>query len=161
VLSLADAMYKFSNALANQKNPVSDFQAGMGISNVNGILTFADTASASTPIAPSVSGFDDLISRRRALRGLAVGTNYVPQDMDVRVHEGEAVIPKAYNRNNDSTNGQLVAAIESLQKEVVQLRKDNLAQLTAIAITNNKMEKVISRSETKGTADNPLVTEAA
>lgn len=91
----------------------------------------------------------------------AVGTNYVPQDMLAQIHQGEAIIPKAYNRNNDSTNGQLVAAIEGLQKEVVQLRKDNLAQLTAIAITNNKMEKVISRSETKGTADNPLVTEAA
>ncbi len=161
LLSLTDAMYKFSNALANQKNPTTDFQAGMGMSNVNGILTFADTASASAPIAASQASFDDLLARRKALRGFATGTNYVPQDMTARIHEGEAIIPKAYNRNNDSTNAALVNAIGSLQKEVVQLRKDNLAQLTAIALTNNKMEKVISRTESKGTTDNPLVTEAA
>lgn len=150
VLSLADAMYKFSNALANQQNPVTEFQAGMGISNVNGILTFADTASAATPIAPSVAGFNDLIARRRALRGLAVGTNYVPQDMDVRIHEGEAVIPKAYNRNNDATNAALVAVIEELKAEVKQARIEANANALPIAVNTSKSAKLAEKWEGLG-----------
>lgn len=150
VLSVADALYKLSNALANQQNPVSEFQAGMGISNVNGILTFADTASAATPIAPSVAGFDDLIARRRALRGLAVGTNYVPQDMDVRIHEGEAVIPKAYNRNNDATNAALVAVIEELKAEVKQARIEANANALPIAVNTSKSAKLAEKWEGLG-----------
>lgn len=209
VLSVAAALFAMSSALANfqlQSVTTSAMQTGMGITNVNGLLTFSGGDASAFASSPTGYSAAEILARRLGQRAaidsvaspisspvagvpsgafnindmstwtqqqkddwriggkwpsFAVGTNYVPQDMLAQIHQGEAIIPKAYNRNNDSTNGELVAAIESLQKEVVQLRKDNLAQLTAIAITNNKMEKVISRSETKGTADNPLVTEAA
>lgn len=37
--------------------------------------------------------------------GLAVGTNYVPRDMLAQIHEGEAIIPKAYNPAANTSMG--------------------------------------------------------
>ena len=40
--------------------------------------------------------------------GLDVGTNYVPQDMLAVIHQGEAVVPKAYNHGSSSGGGTSV-----------------------------------------------------
>ena len=49
-----------------------------------------------------------------------VGTNYVPQDMVAQIHEGEAIIPKAYN---NSQNEALLREIQALRQEVAYLRE--------------------------------------
>lgn len=53
----------------------------------------------------------------------AVGTNYVPQDMFAKIHEGEAVVPKAYNpAANGSNSADLVAELRGLRKDVAALQ---------------------------------------
>jgi phage gpG-like protein len=55
----------------------------------------------------------------------AVGTNYVPKDMIAQIHQGEAIVPKAYNpsaggaQNNDA----LIAEIRALRAEVAALKE--------------------------------------
>jgi hypothetical protein len=53
--------------------------------------------------------------------GFAVGTNYVPRDMVAQIHQGEAIVPKAYN---PAAGGQseLVAEVRALRGEVERLR---------------------------------------
>ena len=56
----------------------------------------------------------------------AVGTNYVPRDMLAQIHEGEAIVPKAYNPAAGGQGGnntaRLEALVEKLTAEVAELR---------------------------------------
>ena len=48
----------------------------------------------------------------------AVGTNYVPRDMLAQIHEGEAIVPKAYNpaaNGAGGSNAELVAELRQLR----------------------------------------------
>ncbi|CAN7185721.1 phage tail length tape measure family protein [Acidovorax sp. LjRoot117] len=51
----------------------------------------------------------------------AVGTNYVPRDMLAQIHEGEAIVPKAYNPAANpgmgSSNADLVVAVNRLTEQ--------------------------------------------
>src|SRR5690606_11258077 len=44
-----------------------------------------------------VAAINTKIGAEEDLPGFAIGTNYVPRDMNVRVHQGEAIVPQAYN----------------------------------------------------------------
>ena len=61
-----------------------------------------------------------------------IGTNYVPRDMAAIVHEGEAIVPKAYNpaAGGQSSNSEMVAelramrqALEAAQNELSVIRE--------------------------------------
>jgi hypothetical protein len=61
-----------------------------------------------------------------------VGTNYVPSNMLAQIHEGEAIIPKAYNpAAGGSGNSELIAEIRALREEVRQLQQSS--STTAVA----------------------------
>ena len=74
------------------------------------------------------------------LPAFAVGTNYVPRDMTARIHEGEAIVPKAFNpwANGGSTGGDNEALIAELRTVTAQLVKVE-ARLAEIEKTNDQM----------------------
>ena len=55
-----------------------------------------------------------------------IGTNYVPRDMLAMVHEGEQIIPKAYNPAANpgmgGSNAELVAEVRALREAVAALQ---------------------------------------
>ena len=53
----------------------------------------------------------------------AVGTNYVPNDMIAMLHEGEAVVPKAYNpAAGGDSNSALLDEMRAMRAEIAALR---------------------------------------
>lgn len=82
------------------------------------------------------------------LPSFAVGTDYVPHDMIAQIHKGEMIVPAAFNPGG--MNAELVAEIRALRQEVEQLRMENSAQNTAIAINTEKSAKVLTRNDTGG-----------
>jgi hypothetical protein len=94
---------------------------------------------------------------RNALPGasFAVGTNYVPRDMVAQIHEGEAIIPAAFNPERfgaASGNDALVSEIRALRAEVKQLREDNSRENNAIITPTNKTARLIERVMPAGDA---------
>ena len=76
---------------------------------------------------------------------LATGTNLVPKDMLALLHEGEAVVPRAYNPAAGGGEGsaQVVAELRAL-------REENKAQALAIVRLQTEMNKVLKRWDSDG-----------
>jgi hypothetical protein len=83
----------------------------------------------------------------KAVRGFAIGTNYVPKDMLAQIHEGEMIVPKAYNpmanpgnnSNSGPSNAEMVAAFRNMQ-----------AALEQITINTNKTARVQQKWDVDG-----------
>ena len=80
----------------------------------------------------------------KKLRGFAVGTNYVPNDGPAYLHQGEAVIPKAYNpaAGGSGNNAELVAEIRALKGAVQALQKAADSSAASNAKTANTLVRV-------------------
>ena len=83
------------------------------------------------------------------LAAFDVGTNLVPRDMVAKIHEGEAIIPKAYNpaAGGVSGNARLESLVEGLTKEVQRLQ--------AIVNDGNKSNERIATA-VNGNPDRPV-----
>lgn len=67
----------------------------------------------------------DYLKKLAGVPAFAVGTNYVPRDMLAQIHEGEAIVPKAYNPaagGAGNSTARLEALVEGLTKEVQRLQ---------------------------------------
>lgn len=75
------------------------------------------------------------------LPGFATGTNYVPQDMDVRVHKGESIVPKKYNpaAGGAAPGGGVV--INNFGADIQQEKREN--GQTHLAIRNAVRNELI------------------
>ncbi len=66
----------------------------------------------------------------------ATGTNYVPQDMFAMIHEGEQIVPKAYNPNAGASgggnSGEVVVEIRALRAQISAVQS-RLASIDANA----------------------------
>ena len=88
----------------------------------------ADYDPATAPVKAGMYGFE-------------VGTNYVPYDMVAQLHQGEAVVPRAYNPaagGSSAANAELVAEVRSLRAELA-------AQNRAIAENTLATAKIMRR----------------
>lgn len=82
----------------------------------------------------------------------AVGTNYVPQDMTARIHEGEAIVPKAYNPAVNRSGSDLMLEFRALREEIAALRAENGAENRAIINYTLKTSKSLDRAMPDGDA---------
>jgi hypothetical protein len=97
--------------------------------------------------------------RSMSLPGFDVGTNYVPRDMLAQIHQGEAIIPAAFNPERyakASGNDALVAEIKILRKELT----DALAKLDASTQLGNEHSK-LAADTLSGRQSVPLVVQFA
>lgn len=86
----------------------------------------------------------------------AVGTNYVPRDMLAQIHEGEAIVPKAFNPWAGGGGMQMnTARLEAL---VEKLTEENQRQAGEIVRLNLRVAKVLERWDGDGM---PTVREEA
>lgn len=78
-----------------------------------------------------------------------IGTNYVPKDMIAQIHEGEQIVPKAYNPSlNNQSNDALVQEIKILQQQVASL----VAYNRTISDNTQKTRDVLVRVTEDGRA---------
>lgn len=133
-----------TDATAANTGTVGSTQAATAASNVNvgGLAAYttwqsyikaeqAKPGSTSPPLtdpiwdAPKQAAWT--ASGLTGLPAFDVGTNYVPRDMIAQIHEGEAIVPKAYNPaanggEVDSRNNRLESLVEGLTAEVKRLQ---------------------------------------
>jgi hypothetical protein len=113
-----------------------------------GLQYYLNSGGSIDQIRASIMGSTEY----KGLHSFDVGTNNVPYNMVAKLHEGEAVIPKADNRalrsavsNNAASSMQVVTAIASLQKEMASFRQENKAGMVAMqrdtAVTANRLRK--------------------
>ena len=95
----------YNDALANRDR-------GVTLDKIDAAAGFAPGTSAAWAIANGLTPF-------------AVGTNYVPTDMPAFLHEGEAVVPKAYNPAAGGVAGGAGAAdvLDRLDRRFEQMDK--------------------------------------
>jgi len=91
---------------------------------------------------------DTLTSLKLDLPKFAVGTNYVPRTMAAVIHEGEAIVPKAYNPwASGGAPQQSNARLEAL---VTQLIEDNRTQAGEIARLQARVARVVEKWDGDG-----------
>lgn len=128
---------------------VNDFyakqQAVAGVSNITGqspeelwssmfgqgqeFWQAAQQASNAGLVVKETETLEEILARLAGMPSFDVGTNYVPRDMIARIHEGEAIIPKAFNpfagggfSSGSSDSSRLESLVEGLTTEVQRLQ---------------------------------------
>ena len=87
-----------------------------------------------------------------ALPSYAVGANYIPHDQIAQLHEGEAVVPKAYNPAAGGVGGgnteRLENLVEALTAEVMRLQSlvaegNDYGRRTSTAVNGNPDQPIL------------------
>lgn len=121
--------------------------AGGSLMDVYNAAQQYGVSSGQLAAATGVSQSDILAwTASQNLPSFDVGTNYVPRDMIAQIHEGEAIVPKAFNpaANGSADNSELISEIRNLRAEVQRLQQiaqtGNIEQRRAADAVNGRPE---------------------
>ena len=122
-----------------------------GTGDLTGLLSAVKAAGGSLDDLSKLSGFYASDWRKAAesvgIPAFAVGTNYVPRDMLAQIHEGEAIVPKAYN---PAANPGMGGGNSEVVAELRALREENRQQAGEIARLNLRMARVLEKFDGDG-----------
>ncbi|TQL83077.1 phage tail length tape measure family protein [Delftia sp. HK171] len=123
-----------------------------GTGNLKGLLEAIRGAGGTLSDLSTLSGFfySDWLAAAESvgIPAFAVGTNYVPRDMLAQIHEGEAIVPKAFNPWAGGASG--ASTNERLEALVSQLVADNRAQAGQIVRLQGQIAKLLQRWDGDG-----------
>lgn len=152
----ATAQQKFATATAAARAGSQEAAAALpGLSQA--LLKLAEENEATRLALKSMQGYvaQSLTVTATQLsneQGLAipqfdVGTNYVPRDMLAMIHEGEAIVPKAYNpmAGGNSNDSAMIAELQALRGTVSRL-ESRLANIDKSTASSEKMFKNVSEN---------------
>lgn len=108
--------------------------------------TAADVARMRAWLAGSLS--DTMAALGLSVPQFEVGTNYVPRDMLAMVHQGEAIVPKAYNPAAGVGGGEVAGEIRALRQEFATLRQEVALlrfEAQATATHTSKTARILDR----------------
>ncbi|RJF99011.1 phage tail tape measure protein [Noviherbaspirillum saxi] len=104
-----------------------------------------------------LASFQDSVNIVNARKGLAVGTNRVPEDMFTKIHKDERVIPAADNRelmrrlsSPNENSAVLASGLQAVQAELRAFREQSKAGDIAIAQNTSRGARVLERWEGDG-----------
>lgn len=97
--------------------------------------------------AASLESVGNTLSSRYGLQipKFDVGTNYVPQDMVAVVHQGEAIVPRAFNPaagggGGGAGNAELIAEVKALRAQNKELASESIKLQERVAELLNRWE---------------------
>ncbi len=129
-----------------------------------------DSATSAVEVARMRGWLAGSITETMKLLGLdvpqfAVGTNYVPKDMLAMIHEGEAIVPKAFNpaaggaglgasgiapgpgESVGDYGAELVSEMRGVRRELSALREQGNSNTLAVQRLNLRSAKTLERVE--------------
>ena len=126
--SRIDTIREYATWLAGQAmDPITMIQSLAAAAKTNGVSESEIATAYNLSAAETREYF-----RSAGIPQFAVGTNYVPRDMLAQIHEGEAIIPRAYNpAAAGSNNADLVAEIRNLRVEISALKASSESTATS------------------------------
>lgn len=113
------------SSVVNQKLASGDFMGIYNLARANGVSSTRLASSSSL----SKEEIDNFV-RANNLQPFAVGTDFVKRDGIAMLHKGESVIPSSASRE-----------IKALREEIVQLRREQNQQMSALINTNIQANK--------------------
>jgi hypothetical protein len=129
--------------------------------SVNGGASTAEFNAAAAGVGGDLyaalgwDGSREHTERMRTQYSFAVGTNRVPRDMVANIHEGEMIVPAAYNPATSGIGGgneRLERLVEALTAEVTRLRAD-------VSKGNENTKQLADQFDSVSAGGNALATE--
>lgn len=131
--------------VAESENARLDVVAGIasqyaGTGDLEGLFTAVRAAGGTISDLSAVLGFYEADLRNAAssvgIPAFAVGTNYVPRDMLALIHEGEAIVPKAYNPYAGGDDPAATSGMAQIAQQSLDVAR---AILSRVASMNNQL----------------------
>lgn len=139
--------------LAGGMGQLTRLDGGVGAyTNAAGDTSYFRSSESALDIAKRIPEFRAIWEEEFGLKlpAYAVGTNYVPQTGPALLHEGEAVIPKAFNpwAGGGQGNGEMLAELRALRQTNERLE----ARLASIEESNRDMATLLDNVTGGGNA---------
>jgi hypothetical protein len=128
-----------------------------GLTSLNGNTSAEAISNLKNSIAGTYGlSVDEVTNLGKSLMlpAFAVGTNYVPKDMIAQIHEGEMIVPKAFNPvaagNAFVKNDADSALTKELLDEIKALRAENIQLQIHLLTESRKQTRLAEKADVDG-----------